>query len=152
MLLRYHFAFLDRICHVTWVDSRDKMSRYSPEARLHVVSCYNCDLALEFNDFMHFSVWQSFWSKVKEIIIIIIIIIIIKTNNAFQWGPLRRGLVEGWNVEWIFLQVGKSMYPKACFKKKNLKFFRNFLELSQDILCFPEAHSHFPGFYCLKSA
>ena len=57
MLLRYHFAFLDRICHVTSVDSRDEMSRYSPEARLHVVSCYNCDLALEFNDFMHFSVW-----------------------------------------------------------------------------------------------
>lgn len=56
MLLRYHFAFLDRICHVTSVDSRDKMSRYSPEARLHVVSCYNCDLALEFNDCMHFSV------------------------------------------------------------------------------------------------
>ena len=57
MLLRYHFAFLDRICDVTSVDSRDKMFRYSSEARLRVVSCYNCDLALEFNDFTHFSVW-----------------------------------------------------------------------------------------------
>ena len=39
ILMCYHFAFLDRICHVTSLDLRDKMSRNSSEARLHAVSC-----------------------------------------------------------------------------------------------------------------